>query len=48
MKTTEVIALKKCRFGPEIAISEKHRDQWEQEVDIMLRLEHPNVVKCRE
>ncbi len=41
------IALKKCRFGPEVPISEKHREQWRQEVDIMLRLDHLNVVKCR-
>ncbi len=43
----EKVALKRCRFGPEVLLSDKHRDQWRQEVDIMLRLQHPNVVRCR-
>jgi len=66
VESGEKIALKKCRFGPEVALSykvrqeekgpllgltmpflSKHREQWRQEVDIMLRLSHSNVVKCR-
>ncbi len=43
----EEIALKRCRFGPEVLVSDKHREQWRQEVDIMQRLQHPNVVRCR-
>ena len=45
--TGERLALKKCRFGPEVLISEKHCEQWRQEVDIMLRIQHLNLVKCR-
>ena len=44
----ETIALKKCRFGAEVTLSKKHKEQWRQEVDIMLRLDHSNVVRCRE
>ncbi len=44
----EKVALKKCRFGTEVTLTQKHRDQWRQEVDIMLRLDHTNVVRCRE
>ena len=43
----ETLALKRCRFGPEVLVSDKHREQWRQEVDIMQRLKHPNVVRCR-
>lgn len=44
-KSGQVLALKKCRFGTDISLSDKHREQWRQEVDILQRLEHPNVVK---
>jgi serine/threonine protein kinase len=67
VNTEEKVALKKCRFGMEVTLSQKviyhllnfkvikltlmsppqHKDQWRQEVDIMLRLEHVNVVRCR-
>ena len=46
--TGENVAVKKCRFGAEVTLSKKHKDQWRQEVDIMLRLDHSNVVRCRE
>ena len=46
--TGENVALKKCRFGAEVTLSKKHKEQWRQEVDIMLRLDHSNVVRCRE
>ncbi|TRY64214.1 hypothetical protein TCAL_00495 [Tigriopus californicus] len=64
-KSGQVLALKKCRFGTDISLSDQieqcildlillltetycssqHREQWRQEVDILQRLEHPNVVK---
>ncbi len=46
-ETEETLALKRCRFGPEVLLSDKHKEMWRQEVDIMQRLEHPNVVRCR-
>ena len=30
--TKETVALKKCRFGSEVVLSEKHKEQWKQEV----------------
>ena len=45
-KTGQVLALKKCRFGREVNLSEKHREQWRKEVDILQRLDHPNVIRC--
>merc|ERR1711892_1196201 len=46
MKTEQKVALKKCKFGPEITLTQKHKAAWVREVDIMLRLSHPGVVKC--
>ncbi|CAG0890779.1 unnamed protein product [Darwinula stevensoni] len=46
-KTTgQVIALKKCRWGSDQLMSEKQKQRWEKEVEIMLRLSHPCVVSC--
>uniref|UniRef100_T1INV2 IkappaB kinase n=1 Tax=Strigamia maritima TaxID=126957 RepID=T1INV2_STRMM len=43
--TNETLAVKKCRLGndPKI-ITAKHRDRWNLEVEIMQKLNHPNVV----
>ncbi|XP_047740933.1 inhibitor of nuclear factor kappa-B kinase subunit beta [Hyalella azteca] len=49
----ETVALKKCRWGntgspasPETLLSPEHKERWQKEVQIMLRLEHPCVVSC--
>ncbi|KAF2365010.1 Protein kinase domain [Trinorchestia longiramus] len=49
----ETVALKKCRWGnsgspasPETLLSPEHRERWQKEVQIMLRLDHPCVVSC--
>ena len=38
------IALKRCRVSSEMTA--KHKDRWVKEIDIMLRLNHPNVVNA--
>ncbi|XP_062617884.1 inhibitor of nuclear factor kappa-B kinase subunit alpha-like isoform X2 [Saccostrea cucullata] len=43
---TEYIALKKCRIQSEM--SRKHKERWTLEVDIMRRLNHPNVIAGKE
>lgn len=52
-KTHEYIAIKQCRYcvtpsgipnGP-LLISKQQRERWKHEVDLMRRLNHPNVVK---
>ena len=40
------IALKECRFPDISNLSSKHKEAWKNEVDILLRLNHRNVVKC--
>jgi len=37
------LAIKQCRQSSEL--SEKNKLRWRQECDIMLRLDHPNVVR---
>ena len=37
------IAIKQCRQASDV--SEKNKSRWCQECDIMLRLDHPNVVR---
>nr|CAD7200612.1 unnamed protein product [Timema douglasi] len=44
--TSEFIALKKCHTGTDALLSEKHKERWAKEVEIMLRLSHPNIVKA--
>nr|CAD7398821.1 unnamed protein product [Timema cristinae] len=39
-------ALKKCHTGTDALLSEKHKERWAKEVEIMLRLSHPNIVKA--
>lgn len=46
--TNQEIALKECRWGHDSAMTAKHRQRWRLEVDIMRRLNHPNVVKALE
>ena len=41
--TGTAIAVKQCRQSNEL--SEKNKSRWCQECDIMLRLDHPNVVR---
>ncbi|PSN57920.1 hypothetical protein C0J52_00233 [Blattella germanica] len=41
-----MIALKKCRTGTDALLTKKHKERWSKEVDIMQRLNHPNVVKA--
>ena len=36
------IALKKCRIHQEI--QDTHRQRWQMEIQIMLRLDHPNII----
>ncbi|XP_078319529.1 inhibitor of nuclear factor kappa-B kinase subunit alpha-like [Crassostrea virginica] len=42
----EYIALKKCRVQSEM--TPKHRERWKLEVDIMQRLNHPNVIAAKD
>lgn len=42
----EMIALKKCRTGTDALLTEKHKERWSKEVEIMQRLNHRNVVKA--
>ncbi|CAG2169876.1 unnamed protein product [Oppiella nova] len=47
LDTNERIALKQCRWSDANAgMSQKHKERWRQEVDIMHRLDCPNVVKA--
>jgi len=39
-------ALKKCRTGTDAILTDKHKERWSKEVEIMQRLNHPNVVKA--
>ena len=41
--TGTTVAIKQCRQSSDI--SEKNKSRWRQECDIMLRLNHPNVVR---
>lgn len=43
-ETNETIALKECRWGHDPSMTPKHRGRWKLEVDMMSRLNHPNVV----
>ena len=40
------VALKKCRTGTDALLTKKHKERWSKEVEIMQRLNHPNVVKA--
>ncbi|XP_055937450.1 inhibitor of nuclear factor kappa-B kinase subunit alpha-like [Argiope bruennichi] len=42
--TNETIALKECRWGHDPMMTPKHRNHWKLEVDMMSRLNHPNIV----
>ncbi|XP_062617886.1 inhibitor of nuclear factor kappa-B kinase subunit alpha-like [Saccostrea cucullata] len=42
----EYVAIKKCRVQSEM--TQKHRERWTLEVDIMKRLDHPNVIAAKE
>ncbi|KAG8194837.1 hypothetical protein JTE90_017273 [Oedothorax gibbosus] len=44
-ETEETIALKECRWGHDPMMTPKHRSRWKLEVDMMSRLNHPNVVR---
>lgn len=41
-----ISALKKCRTGTDAILTDKHKERWSKEVEIMQRLNHPNVVKA--
>ncbi|XP_064601386.1 inhibitor of nuclear factor kappa-B kinase subunit alpha-like [Liolophura sinensis] len=45
-ESDERIALKRCRLQNEM--NAKHRQRWEQEITIMKRLDHPNVIAVRD
>ncbi|XP_021344134.1 inhibitor of nuclear factor kappa-B kinase subunit beta-like, partial [Mizuhopecten yessoensis] len=45
-ETNEAVAIKRCRVQNEM--TDKHRQRWSLEVDIMKRLDHPNVISARE
>ncbi|XP_034238472.1 inhibitor of nuclear factor kappa-B kinase subunit alpha [Thrips palmi] len=42
----ETIALKKCRCGADTLLNTKQKERWRKEVEIMQRLNHPNVVRA--
>ncbi|XP_061182095.1 inhibitor of nuclear factor kappa-B kinase subunit alpha-like [Saccostrea echinata] len=42
----EYVAIKKCRVQSEM--TQKHRERWTLEVDIMKRLDHPNVIAAKD
>lgn len=42
--TKEQVALKRCRLD----LNPRNRKRWQQEVDIMKRLDHPNLVSARD
>ena len=46
LETGERIALKQCKWGSEKALSAKYKERWKQEVDIMHRLQHENVIRA--
>lgn len=39
-------ALKKCRCGADSLLNTKQKERWRKEVEIMQRLNHPNVVRA--
>lgn len=39
-------ALKKCRCGADTLLTLKQKERWRKEVEIMQRLNHPNVVRA--
>ncbi|XP_069125101.1 inhibitor of nuclear factor kappa-B kinase subunit alpha-like isoform X2 [Argopecten irradians] len=45
-ETNETVAIKRCRVQNEMTA--KHRQRWTLEVDIMKRLDHPNVISARD
>ncbi|XP_059475472.1 inhibitor of nuclear factor kappa-B kinase subunit alpha isoform X2 [Neocloeon triangulifer] len=45
-ETGEQIAVKKCRWVDDPALTPKHKERWTKEVEIMQRLRHPGVVKA--
>ncbi|XP_054708715.1 inhibitor of nuclear factor kappa-B kinase subunit alpha-like [Uloborus diversus] len=45
-ETNDMLALKQCRWGSDAAMTPKHRSRWKLEVDMMGRLQHPNVVRA--
>lgn len=45
-ETGDKLALKKCRLANEM--TEKHKQRWKLEVQIMQRLDHENVIAARE
>lgn len=45
-ETNEAVAIKRCRVQNEMTA--KHRQRWTLEVDIMKRLDHPNVISARD
>ncbi|GBM09104.1 Inhibitor of nuclear factor kappa-B kinase subunit alpha [Araneus ventricosus] len=42
--SNETIALKECRWGHDPMMTPKHRNHWKLEIDMMSRLNHPNIV----
>ena len=42
--TKEQVALKRCR----LELNSRNRKRWQQEVDIMKRLNHPNLVSAKD
>ncbi|XP_063231435.1 inhibitor of nuclear factor kappa-B kinase subunit alpha-like [Bacillus rossius redtenbacheri] len=45
-KTGELLAIKKLEYSSDRQLSELQKERWSKEVQIMLRLSHPNVVKA--
>jgi serine/threonine protein kinase len=41
-------AVKKCREEVDKLLSPKQKERWQKEVEILVRLEHPNVIACVE
>lgn len=46
LKSNQRIAIKQIRWANDPSMTKKHRQRWTQEVDIMKRLNHPNVVSA--
>lgn len=46
LNTSQHIALKQIRWANDPMLTPKHKQRWTQEVDIMKRLSHPNVVSA--
>lgn len=42
--TGQHVAIKRCRLGDEM--SDENKGRWSQECQIMLKLDHPNIVKA--